>query len=161
MLPIKDRFVSLADDLKSKFPDLKLRQAAYTKWFREHRSEVWPFQDYKFIDDIGIYTGSRSVHNPGKEGYRYDVIHPKTKLPCKQPMMGYRFPESTMSELLSAERIIFGDDETKIIELKLYAQDYKAKLASVVEMDTRLGANELKEIFSEGQPFRFPKKPSF
>jgi len=71
----------------------------------------------KYIDDNGIYTGSQSVHNPGKEGYRYDVIHPTTGKPCQQPLMGYRFPQETMERLLSEERILFGEDDSKIIEL--------------------------------------------
>ena len=157
-LPIKDKLIHLADELKLKYPDVKERQAFYTKWFRENKAFMWPFDRYKFIDDGGIYTGSQSVHNPGKEGYRYDVPHDKTGKPCQQPMMGYRFPWDTMQKLLAEKRILFGEDESKIIELKLYAQDYKSKLASVIEMDTRLGANEVAEIFHEKKrAFNFPK----
>ena len=57
----------------------------------------------------------RSVHNPGKEGYRYDVIHPVTGKPCTEPMMGYRFPKTTLDELIANTRIIFGNDESKLI----------------------------------------------
>lgn len=73
-------------------------------------------------------------------------------------MMGYRFPAETMKQLLADKRILFGEDETKIIELKVYAKDYQAKLSSVIEMDTRLGANELRDIFPESKRlFQFPK----
>jgi len=100
----------------------------------------------------------RAVHNPGKPGYFYDVRHPITKKPCKPPLMGYRFPWDTMKDLLAQERIIFGDDEEKIIELKVYAKNYEAKLPSVVEMDTRLGANELRDIFCDRKKvFDYPK----
>ena len=157
-LDAKERLIELGRELSAANPDKKKLQAAYSKWFREHKAEVWPFQDYKFIDTDGIYTGSRSVHNPGKEGYRYDVFHPVTMQACKQPLMGYRFPFDTMQGLLSADRILFGDDETKLIELKLYVKDYKAKLASVIELDGRTGTNELKGIFTESnRPFDYPK----
>ncbi|RXZ42474.1 site-specific DNA-methyltransferase [Crenobacter cavernae] len=157
-LDAKERLIELGQRLASEHTDKKRLQAAYTKWFREHKAEIWPFQDYKFIDCDGIYTGSRSVHNPGKEGYRYDVFHPVTKKTCKQPLMGYRFPYETMQELLSADRILFGEDETKLIELKLYVKGYKAKLSSVIELDGRTGTNELKGIFSESnRPFDYPK----
>jgi len=100
----------------------------------------------------------RAVHNPGKEGYRYDVFHPETKKPCTQPMMGYRFPEETMNQLLAKNRILFGKDETKLIELKVYAKDYRAKLASLFELDGRVGTNEIKELFPDSKrPFDFPK----
>jgi adenine-specific DNA-methyltransferase len=76
--------------------------------------------------------------------------------------MGYRFPKETMDELLAADKVLFGEDETKIIELKLYVHDYKAKLPSVIEMDTRLGANELRAIFPEHKrPFNFPKPSDY
>ncbi|EEZ6492146.1 site-specific DNA-methyltransferase, partial [Escherichia coli O156] len=114
---VKNLLVNIGEEFASKYTGNEL-QEKYTQWYREHRSELWPLDRYKYIDKDGIYTGSQSVHNPGKEGYRYDIIHPKTKKPCKQPLMGYRFPLDTMDRLLSEEKIIFGDDENKIIELK-------------------------------------------
>lgn len=156
-LPIKERLISLGEEFIAQHPDQLERQAAYTRWYRQNRPYIWPFQDYKFIDDGGIYTGSRSVHNPGKEGYRYDVIHPNGK-PCTQPLMGYRFPYETMQRLLAENRILFGDDETKLIELKLYIRDYRAKLSSLFELDGRVGTNEIKDLFPENKrPFDFPK----
>jgi len=150
--------VEVGNSFVSKFADQAERQVEYTKWFRRHKDELWPFQDYKFIDAGGIYTGMRSVHNPGKEGYRYDVIHPATGKPCAQPMMGYRFPEETMRRLLAEGRILFGDDETKLVELKVYAKDYRAKLSSLFDLDGRTGTNEIKAIFpGDKRPFDFPK----
>jgi len=157
-LTVKQLLIDIGNEFISKYPDQEERQKEYTKWFREHKSELWPFDRYKFIDDEGIYTGSQSVHNPGKDGYRYDVIHPETKKACKQPLMGYRFPETTMNELLESGRVIFGKDEKKLIELKVYAKDYRAKLSSLFELDGRKGTNQIKEIFPEDKrPFDFPK----
>ncbi len=63
-----------------------------------------------------------------------------------------------MQKLLAEKRILFGADESKIIELKLYVQDDKAKLASVIDMDACLGANELAELFPEHKRvFNFAK----
>ena len=161
-LPVKEKLIALSDEFKQRFPNLEERKREYSKWFNANKVYLWPFDRYKFIDDGGIYTGSQSVHNPGKEGYRYDVFHPKTKKPCQEPMMGYRFAPDTMDELLKADRILFGEDETKIIELKLYVHEYKSKLPSVIEMDTRLGANELRSIFPEHKrPFNFPKPSDY
>lgn len=157
-LDIKAKILEIGQQLGEKFSDAKQLQGAYTDWYRANRAFLWPFEDYKFIDHEGVYTGSRSVHNPGKEGYRYDVIHPVTGKPCAEPFMGYRFPEETMKRLIEQGRIIFGDDETKIIELKLYAKDYRAKLPSVIELDGRRGTNEIKQIFPEKKrAFDFPK----
>lgn len=157
-LDVKDRLLEIGEKLVRELPDQDKLQQAYTKWFRENKDQLWPFQDYKFIDEGGVYTGLRGVHNPGKEGYRYDVIHPITKKACKEPLMGYRFPETTMQRLLDEGRIIFGDDDSKLIELKVYAKDYRSKLSSLFELDGRIGTNEIKTLFPDDRrPFDFPK----
>ena len=72
--------------------------------------------------------------------------------------MGYRFPPETMDRLISEERILFGKDDTKLIELKVYARDYRAKLSSLFELDGRTGTNEIKDLFPDDRrPFDFPK----
>ncbi len=46
----------------------------------------------------------------------------------------------------------------KIIELKVYAADYEDKLPSVIHLDGRLGAYDLKEFFPEAtKVFDYPK----
>jgi adenine-specific DNA-methyltransferase len=144
---IKDSLINVGEDLLSKNSDQKTLQTAYTKWFRENKFQLGPLDRYKFIDKGGIYTGSQSVHNPGKDGYRYDVIHPKTGKPCKLPLMGYRFKESTMRSLIDQDKILYGSDHDKIVELKLYAKEYEEKFPSILDLDGRLGANELRALF--------------
>ncbi len=146
---VKDLLVKIGKDFAAQYQDIEEMKSAYTKWFRDHKAELWPLDRYKYIDQDGIYTGSQSVHNPGKEGYRYDVMHPTTGKPCKQPLMGYRFPEETMRDLLQKDRILFGEDHNKIIELKVYAREYLDKLPSVIEIDGRAAAYELREIFPD------------
>lgn len=159
---IKDLLVRKGKELIDEYEDIKTLQSVYTSWYREHKSELWPLDRYKYIDKGGIYTGSQSVHNPGKEGYRYDVPHPVTKKPCKEPLMGYRFPKTTMDDLLSNGKILFGQDESKIIELKLYAEEYSDKLSSIIEIDGRIGAYDLNELFTdEGKVFTNPKPVKF
>lgn len=154
---VKAVLLRVGAELTAKWSGSEL-STAYDLWFKEHKSELWPLDRYKYIDAGGVYTGSQSVHNPGREGYRYDVIHPTTGRPCKQPLMGYRFPKDTMDQLLSDGRIIFGEDEDKIVELKVYASEYEEKLSSVFELDGRLGAYDLKEDFPvEGKVFSNPK----
>jgi adenine-specific DNA-methyltransferase len=152
---IKSRLLEVQEWFLRLYSDAEERQAQYTKWLRENKAYLSPLDRYKYIDDRGIYTGSQSVHNPGREGYRYDVAHPVTGKPCKQPLMGYRFPPETMDHLLAEGKVIFGDDENKIIELKVYVEEYEEKLSSVITLDGRLGAYDLQEVFSE-LPRLFP-----
>ncbi|GHA05331.1 site-specific DNA-methyltransferase [Oceanisphaera arctica] len=157
---IKDSLVELGNELASKYSDPKELQSVYTAWFKENKFQLGPLDRYKFIDEGGIYTGSQSVHNPGKDGYRYDVIHPKTLKPCKLPLMGYRFKESTMQALIDSDKIIYGKDHNKIIELKLYAEEFEEKFSSILDLDGRLGANELRDIFPEMKKVFTNPKPT-
>lgn len=147
----KQKLIEIGNELTAKYKKQEELQQQYSNWFRQNKVFLGQLDRYKYIDKDGVYTGSQSVHNPGREGYRYDVIHPITKKPCKQPLMGYRFPENTMKELLREKKILFGEDETKIIELKVYAKDYEDKLPSVIQLDGRLGSYDLKEIFPENK----------
>ncbi|WP_417842135.1 site-specific DNA-methyltransferase [Terasakiella sp.] len=159
---VKSKLIEVGEKLISEFDDLSQLQAEYNKWFKQNKPYLWPLDRYKYIDKGGVYTGSQSVHNPGKEGYRYDVIHPDTGRPCKEPLMGYRFPKETMDNLLEQKKILFGDDENKIIELKVYAKDFQDKLSSLVELDGRLGPYDLKELFPElKKAFTNPKPVRF
>jgi len=130
----------------------------YAKWFQLHKPQLGPLQEYNQIGRGGIFTASRSVHNPGREGYRWDLMNPKTKELVPQPLMGYRFPEETRDELLSEGRIIFSDEPDQLIRLKLLLRDYKEKMPGIIEINGRRGANELKKIFPEKkQAFKNPK----
>jgi adenine-specific DNA-methyltransferase len=161
-LAVKSLMMEKECELLAAYDDQKSLQKAYTEWFRGVKDQLPPLDNYKFIDRGGIYAGSRSVHNPGREGYRYDVLHDVTNLPCKQPLMGYRFPERTMCELLRGNKILFGADETKLIELKIYLREYQQKLSSVIAFDGRAGANELRGIFSgDAKVFNNPKPVEF
>lgn len=149
MSDVKSILVNIGKELGSECKTIEELQARYSVWYRANKTQLWPLDRYKYIDFDGVYTGSQSVHNPGKEGYRYDVLHPVTSKPCKQPLMGYRFPKETMEKLIQQGKIIFGETEDKIVELKLYASEYQEKMSSVFELDGRIGAYDLKMIFPD------------
>ena len=154
---IKDELIKIGTELNQQYTGANL-QGAWKKWFSEHKSQLGPLSDYKFIDEGGVYTGSRSVHNPGKNGYYYDVIHPTTGKPCTPPLMGYRFPETSMRKMIEEGRILFGEDENKLVEIKVYASEYQDKFSSVYDSDGRTAANELRALFPEfKQIFKNPK----
>jgi adenine-specific DNA-methyltransferase len=155
---LKEQMIGVGADILEKSSDLAEAQTLYTRWFRQHRSQLGPLAEYNRIDKDGIYTASRSVHNPGKEGYRWELENPLTGKPVPQPLMGYRFPEETRDKLLAQNRIIFSEAEDQLIRLKLPLADYREKMPSLIEIDGRRGANELRAIFPERkQAFKNPK----
>ncbi len=159
---IKLKLIEIGKNLVNEYQDIEQLKVEYSKWFKLNKVFLWPLDRYKYIDFGGVYTGSQSVHNPGKEGYRYDILHPITQKPTNQPLMGYRFPEETMKDLLKEKRILFGEDENKIIELKVYANEYQEKLSSVQELDGRLGSYDMKYLFPDKKRlFNNPKPIRF
>lgn len=155
---VKEKLLDVEKGLLSEGEPLEVVKERYARWFRQHRSQLSPLQEYNQIDKGGIFTASRSVHNPGREGYRWDLMNPLTGQLVPQPLMGYRFPESTRDELLAADRIIFSENPDNLIRLKLYLRDYREKMPSVIEIDGRRGANELRALFPEKkQVFKNPK----
>jgi adenine-specific DNA-methyltransferase len=69
---------------------------------------------YKFIDENGDVFQTVSMAAPDKPETRSHrpLIHPITKKECPVPAKGWRFPDSSMDELLNSNRIVFGNDES-------------------------------------------------
>jgi len=129
----------------------------WRKFIRDNKAELNPLTHYVLVDQEGPFTGMRNVHNPGRDGYFYPVVHPKTKKVCKPPARGYRFPQETMKKLIAEKKIIFGKDETQIVQIKTYLRDYVGALKSVIDIDSRTGANTLAKLFGDRNVFRNPK----
>ncbi|UNK78823.1 site-specific DNA-methyltransferase [Sphingopyxis granuli] len=154
----KEAMLKIEQELLGADEAIEVVRERYARWFRAHRAQLAPLQEYDQIDEDGIFTGSRSVHNPGKEGYRWELMNPKTGTPVPQPLMGYRFPESTRDQLLADDKIIFSENPNNLIQIKVYLKEYREKMPGVVDIDGRRGANELRALFPERkQAFKNPK----
>ena len=83
----KEAMLKIEHDLLAAGEPITIVQERYSRWFRIHRVQLAPLQEYDQIDEDGIFTGSRSVHNPGKEGYRWDIpairLTPDSAVPGK------------------------------------------------------------------------------
>jgi adenine-specific DNA-methyltransferase len=84
----RDLMLSEWETLRSSYTDLVEIQTRFRKFIKNNRESLEPLTHYDRVDKEGPYTGGRKVHNPGKEGYRHDVIHPKTGKPRVQPARG-------------------------------------------------------------------------
>lgn len=132
-------------------------EAGFAEFTKEHRDQLGDLYRYRHVDRNGPYVTRRNMENPGKPGYGYDVLHPNTGKPCTKPYWGWRFPEGTMKKLLAEGRIIFGETETKIPELKVYLRDVRFPLRSVFPLDARKGSNDLDRLFGARDVFKNPK----
>lgn len=133
------------------------RRALFESFAIENREELGDLFRYRRVDAKGPYVSRRNMENPGKHGYKYDVLHPLTKKPCAKPYWGWRFPEGTMQRFMEEDRIIFGGDETKIPELKVYLNEVRFPLRSVFHLDARKGSNDIDRLFGARDLFKNPK----
>ena len=99
-------------------------QSNLRNFIRDNTGILGEVDRYKFVDSDGVYTGSQSVHNPHPGGYEYEIVHPRTGKPMRLPANGYRFPEGTMRhDFIDKGRLIYGPDENRIVQIKLYLSD--------------------------------------
>jgi adenine-specific DNA-methyltransferase len=66
---IKQKLQEIGDELISQHSNQADLENVYKLWFNENKKFLGPLDRYKYIDKFGVYTGSQSVHNPGREGY--------------------------------------------------------------------------------------------
>ena len=132
-------------------------QKKFQQFSAENKPMLGDLYRYRRVDEHGPYAARRNMENPGKHGYKYEVIHPKTKKACTTPFWGWRFPPEKMDQLLKDNRIIFGATEKKIPELKVYLADVEFPLRSVIAMDSRKGSNDLDALFESRDVFKNPK----
>lgn len=143
--------------LKAKTKSLTDLQNQFLKFAKENKDFIGDLFRYRKVDKSGPYVARRNLENPGKPGYKYIIRHEKTKRPCTMPFWGWRFPEAKMKELIAQGRIIFGKDEKKIPELKVYLKEVEFPLRSVVTLDSRKGSNDLERLFGTRDTFKNPK----
>lgn len=153
----KQWIISEFESIKSKSESLEKLQDTFLNFMRSNKNEIGDLYRYRNVDDEGPFVARRNMENPGKKGYDYDVIHPVTGKPCTKPYWGWRFSENKMNSFLDEGRIIFGDSEKKIPELKVYLRDVRFPLRSVFNLDARKGSNDLDKLFNARDVFKNPK----
>ena len=141
----EDDFAAASDDLKAWFSSL------------DKKHKAWAHRHYNWIDAKGVYFAG-DVSWPGGGGPTYEVLHPETGKPAKVPLGGWRFPkQETMLAAIEEGRIHFGEDETRVPNLKrhLHETDHQV-LTSVFYQDRRAAHQRLVRILPDAR-FEYPK----
>ena len=153
----KTMIIEAFDRLKVQSSNLAVLRKEFSIFAAENRASLGDLYRYRRVDKCGPYAARRNMENPGKHGHKYDVIHPVTKKPCTMPFWGWRFTPAKMKKLIADDRIIFGKDETKIPELKVYLAEVDFPFRSVINLDARKGSNDLYGLFKRRDVFKNPK----
>ena len=118
-----------------------------------------PLKRFTKVDDKGPYRDDGNINWPGGGGPTYEVLHPASKLPCKLPVSGWRFPSpERFWEEFEKGRVVFGPDEKTVprIRTNLFESTDQV-LGSVTYSYAQTAANEFNAIFDGVRVFDNPK----
>ncbi len=145
-------------ELKGKYgTDTALIQEDLRAWIKKNLDCLKGFTHYDNVDEKGVFHDG-DIANTVFGGYKYDVIHPVTHKPCKIPEKGFRFPETTMCEMVANGEIMFGIDETTLIKPKKRLENAKDVLRSVIYEDGRASTKQFDSLMAR-DIFQNPKSP--
>lgn len=123
---LRDTLLEHFEEMTRETTDLAELKKRWAAFCRANRGALDRLGRYKDLDEeLRPYQVAYRVHNPKPGGYRYDVVHPVTKKPCREPLNGYRFPEARMKELIKEKRIVFGRTDEQIVQMKDYLDEYR------------------------------------
>jgi adenine-specific DNA-methyltransferase len=93
----------------------------------------------------------------GNNGLHYEVLHPVTGMPVKQPATGWRTTQTNMSEWIAEGRVAFGLDHTSIPRYRRYLDEHLSQLPSASFTSPRqAGSKHVDNLLGERR-FAFPK----
>jgi len=115
-------------------------------------------------DERGLWVSANMVGlKPETErpNLHYDLKNPETNIIYQKPMMGWRYNQKTMSELIQDKRIIWPESNDGRPRRKVFLDELNEALpgySSIIGKDvyTRSGTKEIENLF-ESRIFDFPK----
>ena len=129
----------------------------YKSW--EKDDERMSLARFKKVDEHGPYRDDGNISWPGGGGPKYEILHPTTKIACKVPDGGWRFPKKKrMLEEIEKGRVVFGEDHTTLprIRRNLFETD-KEVMRSVHFSYAQTATMEFNKIFDNLRLFENPK----
>src|SRR5690554_459542 len=144
-LELKTRYV---DDLESIQLDLR-------KWIKQNKNNLPKVTHYDNVDENGVFHDG-DIANTKFGGYEYEILHPVTQKVCKVPEKGFRYPKSTLLEMIEEGEIMFGADESTLMKPKKRLLNAKDVLRSIIYEDVRSSSNYVESLLCRGA-FNNPK----
>jgi len=152
----------LFDELRKKFKNNFDEVNKHLKHFFQQLPEdspLKPLSRYSRVDEKGPYRDDGNINWPGGGGPLYEILHPTTHKPCKQPRSGWRYPTpERFWEEYDAGRIVFGADETTVPRVRsdLFTSAVQV-LSSVAYSYAQTAAQQFDTIFDGVRVFDNPK----
>ncbi|WP_273477429.1 site-specific DNA-methyltransferase [Faecalicoccus acidiformans] len=145
------------NQLKNQGLNVKDIQSELRKWIKNNKELLPQVSHYNCVDEKGVYSASSNSSNPHPGGYMYDIIHPKTGLPCPKPSNGWRWPEQTFLNFEKQGEIAWGADHTTQPHVKKRIETATDYLRSLIYEDNRATTKMLTNLFEGRKIFDNPK----
>lgn len=107
----------------------------------------------------------RDENHPDFRFYR--PLHPATQRPCTPPKTGWRWSferygrqNTSFSELVEKDRIVWGENESKVPQQKSFLDEVSTNVAKSIVNDYADGEKELRNLFGKSRAFSNPKPTS-
>lgn len=154
---------SAAQKIQMKFEELKLKykddllfiQTELRAWIKKEKDNLPKVTHYDNVDEKGVFHDG-DIANTIFGGYKYEILHPLSKVPCKIPEKGFRYPKDTLLKMIENNDILFGEDETTLIKPKKRLSDAKDILRTIIYEDGRSSTKEVDNLIGRGV-FENPK----
>jgi len=130
-------------------------QIELRKWIKKNEKSLPKATHYDNVDEKGVFHDG-DIANTRFGGYEYEILHPVTKKACRVPEKGFRYPESTMRQMISNNDILFGVDEKILIKPKKRVTNAKDMLRSIIYEDGR-GSTKIVDNLLARNVFDNPK----
>ena len=132
-------------------------KAHYATWAEDDVRQ--PLARFNAVDADGPYRDDGNINWPGGGGPTYDVLHPKTRKPCKLPRSGCRYSKPVkMTSMIEARLVVFGPDETTVPSVRYNLFDKKTQvMRSVIFSYAQTASQEFAKLFGGKKVFDNPK----
>ncbi|PKQ63093.1 hypothetical protein BZG02_10020 [Labilibaculum filiforme] len=113
-------------------------------------------------DPKGDWISDNPSAASGNSNSRFTIINPFTKEEYLPPVGRYwAFSENRVQEWFASGKLIFPKEKGKRFLLKKYKSELKSlynSISSIItDIPTSKGTRELKDLYAEGLPFKYPK----
>jgi len=130
----------------------------------KRNAKIWVWREVEPSMPSG--KQSETIKHEHSENYRfYRPPHPITHKPCRPPKRGWAFPQRGVGNrpsfegYLSDGRIVFGEDETSIPQLKYFLHENESIISTSVIRQYADGEPKLEAIFGRKGLIDNPKPP--
>jgi adenine-specific DNA-methyltransferase len=134
---------------------------------RQAKAQIWVWRE----SDVSMPQVKKDSQNPDFRDKDHPTFrfyrpkHPKTKKLCPPPKRGWAWPlnpygprqSRSFNEIAADNRIVWGDDETKIPQTKTFIHETESNVAKSVVQDFTDGEKELAALFGVTRTFSNPK----